>query len=154
MKKFIKRYAKQIYQSEFVTKTILMTKRVLVVMAVICLMAWSAVGAANYFPKQVYADRVQTVVVEASTTPPVLQKIMQCESTASQKDKSGQVTIHVNKDGSYDMGIMQINSIWNSTATKMGYDLTKESDNKAFGTWLFMNKGSDPWNSSKNCWGK
>lgn len=110
-----------------------------------------------YFPQVAYADRetVKTVIVTSTSTPPVLERIMKCESGNRQFAANGQVLLNVNTNGSVDMGIGQINSIWFKTASKMGYDLTKESDNRAFTRFLFDNYGSEPWNASKTgCWAK
>lgn len=137
----------------FSHKVAKLTKRVLMVMGVFSIAGWSVYFGANYIPRTVYADRQVTVTVVASTTP-VMQRIMKCESTASQKNGSGQLLIHVNKDGSYDSGIMQINSIWNAKATALGYDLSSESGNRAFGMWLYENIGTGPWASSSACWTK
>jgi hypothetical protein len=65
---------------------------------------------------------------------------------------NGQVLIHVNNNGTVDIGIAQINSIWFATATKLGYDLTKEKDNIAFAEWLYENKGTSAWDSSRANW--
>lgn len=94
---------------------------------------------------------VTTTIV---TIPPVLERIAKAESSDEQFAKDGQVTIHVNKNGTYDIGQYQINSIWNATATKMGYNLTLQKDNEAFALWLFDNYGSTPWNSSQANWNK
>lgn len=91
-------------------------------------------------------------IVTTQTIPPVLARIAKAESSSQQFAKDGQVTIHVNKNGTYDIGQYQINSIWNATATKMGYNLTLQKDNEAFALWLFDNYGSTPWNSSSANW--
>lgn len=96
--------------------------------------------------------KAQYVYVASTSTPAVLQRIEKCESNDEQFNKDGQVLVHVNKDGSYDIGFGQINSVWNAEATKLGYDLTKESDNKAFALYLFDQVGSSPWVSSQSCW--
>lgn len=93
-----------------------------------------------------------SAIVTTQTIPPVLARIAKAESTGEQFGKDGQVTIHVNKNGTYDIGQYQINSIWNATATKMGYNLTLQKDNEAFALWLFDNYGSTPWNSSSANW--
>lgn len=121
-----------------------------------CVIAWALVGALkfgqHYFPenKIVYAQ----VTVKDTTLSPVMQRIEQCESTNRQKGKDGQVIVHINKDGTYDMGKFEINSTWNATATKMGYDLTNENDNQAFAVWIYENRGTGDWYSSSNCWNK
>lgn len=100
----------------------------------------------------------ETTVVEAPA--PILDRIADCESgngkagSASQT-LNGQTLIHINAPGlGYDIGVMQINSSWAATATAMGYDLSKEADNKAFGKWLYANKGTSPWASSQKCWSR
>ncbi len=85
---------------------------------------------------------------------PILHKIALAESGDSQVGRDGQVVVHVNKDGSYDIGRYQINSTWNALATKMGYNLFVEKDNEAFARYLFENYGSEPWSSSKGTWDK
>ena len=106
-------------------------------------------------PKVVTAQ--QLVTVQSTSTPPILLKIIQCESGGKQLDKNGQLLVNINvqADGSksVDVGIGQVNlELWGATATKMGYDLTKQEDNMAFTLWLFENKGSQPWMSSSKCW--
>lgn len=87
--------------------------------------------------------------------PPILEKIAAAESGDVHKASNGQIVYHANKDGSIDLGRYQINlKAWGATASKMGYDLTKEQDNEAFALWLFENKGSEPWYSSARNWKK
>ena len=101
-------------------------------------------------PVTVYADRITTVEVVADS--PVMARIAKCESGGSQT-KNGQILMHVNNDKSVDIGKYQINlQTWGATATKMGYDLTKESDNEAFAKWLYANKGTSDWSASMQCW--
>lgn len=109
-------------------------------------------GSASTSAQVVYAS----VPTPVATMPdiPVLDRIEKCESSDMQFNNQGQVLIHVNSNGTYDTGEFQINSIWNATATKMGYDLTKASDNEAFAQWLFLNKGSSAWSDSSKCWSK
>lgn len=111
-----------------------------------------ALGGASTSAQVVYAS-VPTPV-ETMPDIPVLDAIEKCESSDMQFNKQGQVLIHVNTNGTYDIGEFQINSIWNATATKMGFDLTKASDNKAFAQFLFINKGSSAWQDSSACWSK
>lgn len=106
-------------------------------------------------PKIVQAQAVvNTVTVEVETVPPVMVRIAACESKSSQYAKDGQVNRHVNSDKTVDTGYYMINSVWNAQATKLGYDLSKAEDNKAFGMWLYHTKGTEPWYSSLACWGK
>lgn len=136
-----------------------LVKRVMIILALINILSWSMygvynLGKASVKPQVVEADVVTTQIVESTTTPPVLLRIEKCESGGSQYDKSGQVLIHMNSNGTYDTGIFAINSIWNSLATKMGLDLTKEQDNISFAKWLYANKGTGDWSASAKCWQK
>ena len=93
------------------------------------------------------------VVVPATTTPPVLERIAKCESGNKQTGKSGQVLAMANKNGTVDIGKYQINiSVWGATATKLGFDLSNEKDNEAFAKYLYENFGTEPWGSSSDCW--
>jgi hypothetical protein len=124
-------------------------------------LAWALVGSLkigqHLYPHIVYAEKVVEVPVE--TDIPILNRIIMCESGGKQLGADGQILVNINvqQDGtkSIDVGIGQVNvTAWGKLATKMGFDLTKESDNKAFTKWLFLNKGSEPWYSSKKCWSK
>lgn len=123
----------------------------LVTIAVIGLVGY---GSASTQAQFVYASVPVDVVSTSTPDIPVMDRIIQCESDGHQFNSQGQVLIHVNSNGTYDEGIGQVNSIWNSTATKMGYDLSKQSDNIAFTRWLILNKGTQIYYSSENCWNK
>src|ERR1700728_274802 len=107
-------------------------------------------GSAATSAQMVYAD----VPVPTATMPdiPVLDRIAKCENSGSQYAKNGQIGYHINTNGTIDVGMYEINSIWFSTATKMGYDLTKPADNKSFAEYLYLNYGTTPWNDSSSCW--
>lgn len=136
----------------FRMKVVRLVKRVMVVMFSLSVLGWSFYAGSQFIPKTVVAE--VKVQVKDMTLPPVMQRIKTCESTNSQLNKSGQVLVHVNKDGSYDIGAFQINSIHNAAATKLGYDLTKEKDNEAYAVWLYENRGTSDWYSSQKCWSK
>lgn len=122
----------------------------------------------TFHPITVYAEKTVTVEVVSSTTVPVMQRIADCESgqrdkngrgikgTASHLDKNGQVIIKPVMSGqyagTYDQGFYQINSNHNASAKKLGYNLSVEKDNKAYGEWLYENEGTQPWYSSADCW--
>ncbi len=109
-------------------------------------------AGSSFAPTVTYADH--EVIKEVESSSPVMNRIAQCESGSSHLGKSGQITVKVNTNGTYDLGKFQINSIWNAQATKLGYDLTKESDNEAFAMWLYKNQGTGAWASSSKCWNK
>lgn len=147
--------------SVFIHKSGVFAKRLIVSLAMISFGGWMAFGGYDYAtntPPKGFIRPVEAQEVSSSTPAsseediPVLDRIMACESSTGQYGKDGQVIIHVNTDGSYDIGAAQVNSIWNATATKMGYDLSKENDNKEFARWLFLTHGSSPWDSSAKCW--
>lgn len=133
-------------------------KRVISSVALISIVGWSMM-AGWALPRLVEAFNApqvfaQTVTINHETLPPVLSRIAKCESSTGQYAKDGQVARHVNSDGSYDTGEFMINSVHNKEASKMGYDLSKESDNKAYAVWLYANRGTGDWYSSAHCWNK
>lgn len=104
----------------------------------------------------------QEVVKEMA---PVMDRIAAAESHRShyctealiksgmcQKYELGQVLHHVNRDGTIDTGYYQINSVHGAAATKLGFNLEIEEDNKAFAEYLYANEGTEPWYSSKKNW--
>jgi hypothetical protein len=103
-------------------------------------------------PVTVFADRVVNVPVTPIS--PVLSRIEKCESSDMQDNTQGQMLIHVNTNGTYDQGEYQINSTWNATATKLGYDLSTSVGNESMAQWLYENVGTSPWSSSQKCWSK
>lgn len=99
----------------------------------------------------------QKVEAEVNTAP-VLHRIAGCESVGDPKskgthyDKNGQVLMRSNTNKTVDVGKYQINSVWFAKATELGLDITKEADNEAMAKWIYENKGTEDWYSSKNCW--
>lgn len=89
---------------------------------------------------------------------PLLVKICKAESGNRQFAKDGDVLRGIVNHS--DIGYCQINEpIWNDVARKLGYDIYTEEGNKDMAVYIYLNKGSDPWNSSKcspikktNCW--
>jgi hypothetical protein len=106
-------------------------------------------------PITVFADKIVQVPVVDNSLPPVLIRIEKCESSDMQNNSQGQTLIHVNSNGTYDQGEFQINSTWNSTATKLGYDLSTAQGNEDMAKYLYANIGTSPWSaSSAKCWNK
>ena len=84
---------------------------------------------------------------------PVLERIAKCESGGSQYDKNGQVLLHWNKNGTIDIGKYAVNeTYWGAQATKLGFDLTVEADNRKMAVWIYYNKGTGDWSASHACW--
>lgn len=124
-----------------------------VVITIIGVYVSSTIGAVVYAQTatpEVMLKEVEKVVLDNSV-PPILEKIMKCESGGKHYDKNGQVLINRTQD----IGIMQINvPIWGKKAHEMGLNLSVEADNIEFGMWLYKNKGTEPWVHSKPCWNK
>ena len=82
----------------------------------------------------------------------VMQAIAECESGNRQFDKDYRLIVHHNANGTYDVGIYQINSTWNDVAYTLGYNTFDREDNIRFANWLYEQQGVSPWLSSYNCW--
>ena len=133
-----------------------MIKRILTTSAVTVGVAWVAVGALHFgmaFAPKVYAEK--EVVKEVRVKAPIMDKIAKCESGNTHLDpKTGQVLMRGNTNKTVDIGRYQLNSVWHKKATELGLDLTKDADNEKFAYWLFENRGTEDWYSSKSCWAK
>ncbi len=139
-----------------IAKAAHITKKTIIYALIANLASWGAIGIYQYGksnaePITVQAKEIIEVPVLDS---PVLARIAKCESGGSQTDKTGQVLLKVNTNGTVDIGKYQINSIWKATATKLGFDLTKEKDNESFAQWMYLNKGTGDWSASAKCWNK
>ncbi len=101
-------------------------------------------------------------------TPPVLQRIAQCESHASHyctdaliakhmcpKGMLGQVLVRGNKNKSVDVGLYQINAdTWGAIATDNGFNIYTEEGNTQMARWIYENRGTADWEASRKCWYK
>lgn len=94
------------------------------------------------------------VIKEVPVKAPILEKIIKCESGGTHFDKNGQVLMRSNTNRTVDLGIAQINTVWFAKATELGFDLTKEKDNRAMAEWIFINHGTGDWSSSSKCWNR
>ena len=84
---------------------------------------------------------------------PIMIAIARCESTFRQLDKDGE--IHRGVVNNADVGVMQINEFYHlDTAQKKGIDIYTLQGNVAYARDLYEREGTDPWSSSKACWGK
>ena len=75
-----------------------------------------------------------------------IQKIMWAESHYSVDAK------HVNKNGSYDSGLFQINSQHIPLAKSMGIDIFTPEGNADFAIYLIRKNGLRDWGYSKSTW--
>lgn len=113
-----------------------------------------AFGSAALSTSTVTYAEGKTTVIEIKPETPIMDRIAECESSANQKNKHGQLLIHVNTNGTYDIGKYQINSIHEAEATKLGFDLSTNDGNEAYAKWLYANRGTGDWYSSSKCWMK
>lgn len=85
---------------------------------------------------------------------PILAEIARCESQFRQfNKKTGEVLRGVvnNKD----VGVMQINEYYHlETAEEANINIYTIEGNLEYARKLYKQSGTDPWNSSKPCWGK
>lgn len=102
-------------------------------------------------PTTLWAKEV--IEIPVKEMPPVLKRIAKCES-GDIHYKNGQVIFNANTNGSVDIGRYQINTVWNKKATELGLDLSKEKDNEVMAMWIYENRGTEDWYSSKSCWSK
>lgn len=87
-----------------------------------------------------------------NVTPTVLLQIAQCESGQQQFNPDGSVLHGIANHN--DIGYFQINTTYNAAAAKkLGYDIYTEKGNIEYALYLYHQKGTQPWNASKNCWG-
>jgi hypothetical protein len=84
---------------------------------------------------------------------PIMIQIARCESTFRQLDADG--SIHRGRVNKADVGVMQINEFYHlDTSVKQNYDIYTLEGNTAYARALYEREGTQPWSSSKPCWGK
>ncbi len=84
---------------------------------------------------------------------PIMIQIAKCESTFRQLDKDGD--IHRGLVNDADVGVMQINERYHlDQSVKKDYNIYTIEGNTAYARDLYERQGTQPWASSKACWGK
>ena len=84
---------------------------------------------------------------------PIMIQVAKCESHFRQFDSDGGV--HRGVVNSADVGVMQINERYHLTRSeKSNLDIYTIEGNTAYARKLYNEKGTQPWVSSKPCWGK
>ena len=82
---------------------------------------------------------------------PVMGNIAKCESSFTQYNANGTV---LNGGSGGMIGVFQINkSVHAKFALSLGDEITTLAGNMAYARYLYNNEGTDPWDSSKGCWG-
>ncbi len=95
------------------------------------------------------------VIKEVTVKAPILDRIAKCESGNRHYDSNGQILVKGNVNKTVDVGRFQINNYyWGAKAKELGLDITREEDNRKMAEWIYENKGTEPWSSSKPCWNK
>jgi len=92
-----------------------------------------------------------TQMIKDTSTPPVMQRIAQCESSSMQF-KNGTVVLNGNSNGTVDIGEWQINSSHTQEAKKLGYDIFTQEGNYNYAMYIYKTQGTGPWSSSAKCW--
>ncbi len=84
---------------------------------------------------------------------PIMIQIARCESTFRQLDENGD--IHRGRVNNADVGVMQINEYYHlDQAERKNINIYTLEGNTAYARDLYMREGTQPWSSSKPCWGK
>ncbi len=84
---------------------------------------------------------------------PIMIEIAKCESHFRQLDSDGE--IHRGVVNNADVGVMQINELYHlNTAKRENLNIYTLEGNTAYARDLYERQGTDPWNSSRACWGK
>lgn len=84
---------------------------------------------------------------------PIMIQVARCESTFRHLDDDGE--IHRGRVNNSDVGVMQINEYYHlDTAEKKNLDIYTLDGNLAYARDLYEREGTQPWISSKPCWGK
>lgn len=91
----------------------------------------------------------------------IMNRIAGCESEwnrnsfGSHYDAKGRVRRNINKNGSWDIGRWQINlETWETKAHELGYNVYTPEGNEKMAYWIYNNRGTEDWYSSKDCWSK
>ena len=84
---------------------------------------------------------------------PIMIEVAKCESHFQHLDKNGE--IHRGVVNSADIGVMQINEFYHlERSVEENYNIYTLQGNTAYARNLYGREGTNPWNSSKSCWGK
>lgn len=166
------RYARKTGLRRFWNALIIRLQRYLRFGGVCAIVVWLMFGSLKFGIS--YADGTEMayiapVALADTTAPdyPILDKIALAESDDSQyctkalvtkgmcpANQIGAVLIHVNANGTYDLGKFQINSTHIADAIARGYDIYTLNGNTAYAEYLFVTQGSEPWYSSKAGWSR
>lgn len=99
------------------------------------------------------AQTVEEYVRSYFSDAPVMAEIAKCETRFRHFGRNGRVLRgEVTPE---DVGVMQVNEYFHGkTADKLGFDIYSIEGNVAYARYLYEKEGTQPWVSSKKCWGK
>ncbi len=98
------------------------------------------------YTRESIIERVRQAFLDA----PIMLEIARCES----QYKAAAHNTKLNKDGTTDGGIFQLNSIHDEELNFLKLDKFDPKDNIRFARILYDRSGLQPWESSRGCWGK
>ncbi|QDP67609.1 MAG: hypothetical protein Tp172MES00d2C118482111_3 [Prokaryotic dsDNA virus sp.] len=103
-------------------------------------------------PDQVNAG-VEETVRDFFKDIPVMIAIARCESTFKQWDsRTGDVLM--NSEGSSATGVMQLMASYHARPAEiLGMDIEELEGNLQYARVLYNERGTQPWDASKKCWG-
>ena len=109
--------------------------------------------------RQIRNDEVETMmsteqyVRQYFSDIPIMIQVAKCESHFRQLDSDGEV--HRGLKNPADVGVMQINEYYHlDKSVADNYDIYTIAGNTAYARELYEDKGTQPWTSSKACWGR
>lgn len=133
--------------------------------ATLTLLAFAAFIGYALHGNTITATNNVTIAAPLAPSFPVLDRIARAESHNSQfctkalaavnmchNYEIGSPLVRPNKNGTYDVGMYQINSIHLAAALAQGFDVYTEKGNRAYAEYLFTTQGSEPWSASKKNW--
>lgn len=102
-------------------------------------------------PKQAEEDTIP-LIRTIPEVPIILKKISWCESKNHQFNSDG--SIYRGEINPLDTGKYQINEYWNGNeAIRLGFNIFTLEGNTKMALYLYKERGTQPWNWSKDCWG-
>lgn len=103
-------------------------------------------------PVVMHMTQEEQALAEIFPDAPIMQTVAFCESRKKQFNHNGTVIKNWNKDGTYDEGILEINSKHAKEAKVLGFDIQTLTGNLEYARFLYDREGLRPWLSSFKCW--
>ena len=120
-------------------------KRIGKLFVILLVLSLSMAGLGYHFTKSEAKVIIEKPIIETEI-PPILQKIAKCESNNNQNAK------HIDPADVGKYGIRV--TVWGRKAHELGWDLYTEYGNEQMALWIYHNRGTEDWYSSRKCWNK